>query len=75
MQEFNNRFEEIYNLEAFIIFLINPFAQIDDDVANKIATYFDISKKEELELEIRNMKNYIELKSHKIAKKHFGNYR
>ena len=35
---FNNRFEEFYNLEAFIIFFINSFAQIDDDVVNKIAS-------------------------------------
>ena len=50
LEEFNNRFEEFYNLEAFIIlFFINPFAQIDDDVANKIAKYFDISNKDYLE--------------------------
>ena len=30
---------------------MKPFAQIDYDVANKIATYFDISN-EDLELEI-----------------------
>ena len=54
----------MYNLEAFILFFINPFAQIDDGVADKIATYFDFSNKEYLELEIRNMKNDIELKSH-----------
>ena len=63
LDEFNNRFEELHILETFIIFFINPFAQLDNDVADKIATYFDISNKD-LELEIINMKNDIELKSH-----------
>lgn len=69
LEEFNNRFEEFYKLEKFIIFFINPFAQIDDNVVNKIATYFDISNKEDLELEIINMKNDIELKSHHSEEK------
>lgn len=29
------------------MFSINPFAQIDDDIAKKIVIYFDISNKEE----------------------------
>ena len=47
MEEFNNRFEEFDNFEAFIIFSIYPFAQIDEDIANKSATLFDISNKED----------------------------
>lgn len=62
--EFNTRFEEFYELEAFLTFFINPFSHIEDDVTNKIATYFDISNKEDLELEIINITNDIELKSH-----------
>ena len=47
-----NYCDEITYLKKIIIFFINPFAQLDNDVADKIATYFDISNKEDLELEI-----------------------
>jgi predicted transposase YbfD/YdcC len=65
LEEFNTKFEKFYELEEFLTFLINPFSHTEDanDVTNKIATYFNISNKENLELEIIHLTHDIELKS------------
>lgn len=48
---------------------MNPFSSTDEDVSNKIATYFEIVNMEDLELEIINIKNDIILKSHQNEEK------
>ena len=51
------------------VFLLTVSFIQKNDAFNKIATYFDISNKENIELEIIIIKNDIESKAHRNEKK------
>ena len=58
------RFQDLKPLESVISFFINPFNVQDKDLSDKINNYFEISNKEDLEIEIINFQHDIILKSH-----------
>lgn len=69
-QEFADRFRDFERLEPCVTFIANPFMDVDiSEISGKMAELFCVNPVE-IELELLNLQNDIQLKSHQYAK-HF----